>query len=279
LWSARLLSEAPERIRAVHAAYYAAGADVAITASYQASFDGFAKAGLDRAAAAELMRRSVGLACEARDAFWSEPANRVGRVRPLVAASIGSYGAYLADGSEYRGNYGVPRKVLKTFHRPRLEVLAGDAGVDVLAVETIPSAMEAEVVAELLREYPGVPTWMSFCCRDEARIAEGALLRECVAIAESADSVVAIGVNCTAPRFVSGLLREARDVTRKFLVAYPNLGETWDAVTRAWTGEGSEAEIVEMAQEWFGIGARLIGGCCRTGPGLIAGLRSADFRG
>ncbi len=128
LWSARILLEDPDLIRQVHYDYLVAGADVITTASYQATFEGFARRGLDHEQAAELMRLSVRLALEARDAFWAEPANRAGRVRPLVAASVGPYGAYLADGSEYRGDYGLSVAELMDFHRPRMAVLAAMRG-------------------------------------------------------------------------------------------------------------------------------------------------------
>src|SRR5579884_482415 len=166
LWSAKVLIEAPEMIKVVHAAYFAAGADCAITASYQATFQGFARRGLSEAEAADLMRLSVRLAVEARDEFWADPANRAGRPRPLVAASIGPYGAYLADGSEYRGDYGLSEEELCAFHRPRLAMLAS-SGADLLACETIPCLEEALALAELLSELPEAGAWISLSCRDE----------------------------------------------------------------------------------------------------------------
>jgi homocysteine S-methyltransferase len=272
LWSAKLLIEAPALIRQVHADYFAAGADLAITASYQASFEGFAGRGLSQAQAAELMMLAVRLAVEARDAFWAEPANRVGRLRPLVAASVGPYGAVLHDGSEYRGDYGLSEAGLAAFHRPRLAVLAA-AGADLLACETIPALSEARVLAELLREFPQQAAWLSFSARDEVRISDGTALDACVRALEASPQLVALGVNCTAPEHIAALVRAARSATSKPIIVYPNSGETWQAHAGSWRGEASCADFAAQAASWYAAGAQLIGGCCRTTPAHIAALR------
>ncbi len=265
LWSAKLLLEAPELIRQVHTDYFVAGADVAITASYQASFAGFARRGLAADEAAALMRLSVQLACEARDQFWADPANRAGRVRPLVAASVGSYGAYLADGSEYRGDYGLTAAELMDFHRPRMAVLAA-AGADLLACETIPVQLEGEALVQLLGEFPDAAAWLSFSCCDEAHVCHGEPFTECVALANQSAQIVAVGINCTPPRFVEPLLHRARGVTEKPLLVYPNSGEGWDGEAKCWLPGTGVTEFGEPAQLWHAAGARLIGGCCRTSP-------------
>jgi homocysteine S-methyltransferase len=275
LWSARVLFDQPELIRQVHYDYFLSGADVATTASYQATFPGFARRGLSHTQAAELMVLSVRLAQEARERFWSEPAHRIGRVRPLVAASIGCYGAYLHNGAEYRGDYGLSEDALVDFHRPRLEVLAR-SGADLLACETIPCLVEAKALARLLTDYPEVPAWLSFSCRDDQHVCHGERLRDCVAVAEDTQNVVAVGVNCTPPRFVCGLLRLVAGRTRKLLLAYPNSGEAWDAGARCWhDAPGETADWARLAREWFDAGARLIGGCCRTTPQVIAQVSAA----
>lgn len=265
LWSAKILIEQPELIRAVHADYYAAGADVATTASYQATFEGFAKRGFDHAAAAALMKKSVELAREARDAFWAEPDNRIGRSRPLVAASVGPYGAMLADGSEYRGDYSLDEEQLMAFHRPRLQVLV-DAGADLLACETLPCLSEARALARLLPEFPGISAWISFSCRDGEHNSQGERLSDCVAALESFDQVVALGVNCSAPAHISSLLRSARTATKKPLLTYPNSGETYDAVHKCWHGIRDAGQFAEASRGWFQDGAQVLGGCCRTTP-------------
>ena len=206
LWSAKYLVEQPELIRRVHWEYFNAGADVATTATYQATFEGFGRRGFEVAAAANLMRGAVTLAVEARDDFWALPGNRQGRLRPLVAASIGPYGAFLADGSEYRGRYGLNKSELKAFHRPRLEVLA-EAGADLLAFETIPCLDEALALAELLTEFPSLFAWMSFSCQDGSRNCEGQLVAECAAALQPFTQIAALGVNCTRPEHVASLLR------------------------------------------------------------------------
>jgi len=268
LWSAKVLIEAPELIRQVHADYFQAGADCAITASYQASLEGFMRRGLSREAALELIQRSVRLAVEARDAFWQEPAHRTGRPRPLVAASVGPYGAFLADGSEYRGDYGLSEAELMDFHRPRMAALL-EAGADLLACETIPCFSEARALTRLLAEFPNASAWISFSARDEAHLWHGERLAECAAWLNDQPQVVAVGVNCTAPRYLPGLIEAIRTVASKPIVVYPNSGETYDPVQRLWSGVADAETFAIEARRWYASGARLIGGCCRTTPGHI----------
>lgn len=265
LWSARVLMEAPELIRAVHADYFAAGADCATTASYQATFEGFARRGLSTAQAADLMRLSVQLAIEARDAFWAIEANHVGRPRPFVAASIGPYGAFLADGSEYRGNYGLTEDELADFHRPRMAVMAA-SDADMLACETIPCLLEATAILRTLEEFPSMSAWFSFSCRDGAHTSHGELLADCAALLGSHPQVAAVGVNCTAPRFINALVQSARAATDKPILVYPNSGETYDPNSKLWSGVASCKDFAQQAQLWYASGARVIGGCCRTKP-------------
>jgi len=274
LWSARLLIEQPELIRQVHLDYFVAGADVATTASYQASFEAFAGRGIGQTEAADLMRRSVALACEARDAFWADPAHHRGRRRPLVAASGGPDGAMLADGSEYTGYSGVSRQRLAEFHGPRLQVLA-QSGADLLACETIPCLDEALAIAGLLPGLGGLPAWISFACRDGLHTSQGERLAECVAALDDVAQVVAVGVNCTAPAFIPSLVDQARAHTGKPIIVYPNSGEQYDATCKGWHGEGGAQDFADQALRWHGHGARLIGGCCRTGPADIRAIRLA----
>lgn len=265
LWSAKILLEQPDLIRQVHYDYFVAGADCAITASYQATIEGFMRRGLSRETALTLIRRSVELAKEARDQFWSIESHRVGRPYPLVAASVGPYGAFLADGSEYRGHYGLSKTQLMDFHRPRMAALLA-AGPDLLACETIPSRIEAQALVELLREFPQAQAWISFSCRDEAHIWEGDRLRDCVQEVAASPQVIAVGVNCTSPRFIPALIREARQATDKPVLVYPNSGETYDPTKGDWDGRPAYLSFGEQAREWHSAGACLIGGCCRTTP-------------
>ncbi|MFE4213706.1 homocysteine S-methyltransferase [Streptomyces sp. NPDC056844] len=257
LWSARLLSDAPQQIEAAHAAYARAGAQVLITASYQATFEGFARRGIGRAGAAELMAASV------------ESARRAGAVtgRELwVAASVGPYGAMLADGSEYRGRYGLTVRELERFHRPRAEALAG-AGPDVLALETVPDIDEAEALLRAV-EGLGVPVWLSYSVEGD-RTRAGQPLEEAFALVSGVDQVMAVGVNCCDPAD-AGRAVERAAATGKPVVVYPNSGEEWDAGGRGWTGKG--AFEPGRVREWQRAGARLVGGCCRVGPSDIAAL-------
>ncbi|HEX4787185.1 MAG TPA: homocysteine S-methyltransferase [Actinospica sp.] len=274
LWSARLLDDDPAAIIAAHAAYYAAGAQVVITSSYQASFQGFATRGVDQARAAQLLRRSVELARAAELAAAEQDAREGAEPLPRwVAASVGPYGAVLADGSEYRGRYGLSVAELEHFHAPRLETLMG-ALPDVLALETIPDTDEARALMNIVRG-SGVPCWLSFSAVGACTRA-GQALTNAFAMAAEVDEVIAVGVNCCSPQDVRAAVEIAGAVTGKPVVVYPNSGEVWDAGARAWR-ESSTFDPGRV-RTWIEAGARLVGGCCRVGPEAI-GLVAAAVRG
>jgi homocysteine S-methyltransferase len=268
LWSARILLDAPQEIYAVHMDYFRAGADCGTTASYQATIPGLVAAGLTQQESLEVIRRSVQIAVEARDDFWRNPANRRGRAHPFIAASIGPYGAFLADGSEYRGDYRLSENELVEFHRERMSELVL-AGADILACETIPNLVEARALAQLLREFAYISAWFTFTARDESHISHGEPIVECARWLEKHPQVVAIGVNCTSPRYVTGLIDNLRTATNKPIVVYPNSGETYDARKRKWLDETACDAFGERTREWYAHGARIIGGCCRTTPDHI----------
>lgn len=268
LWSARLLLERPLEVRAAHADFFAAGARVAITASYQVSETGFAAAGRDRGDVEIALRRSVELAREAaEEAQAGGPDGASGGGR-FVAASVGPYGASLADGSEYRGDYGRSVAQLRRWHRPRLEALAA-AGPDVLALETVPCLAEAEaLLAEL--DGLGVPAWLSMTA-DGDRTRLGEPLTEAYAMAADVPSVVAVGANCYDPAQTGAVLAAAAaGAPGVAAIAYPNSGERWDAPTRRWIGAPTIG--ADAASAWVAQGARLVGGCCRVTPALIAAM-------
>jgi homocysteine S-methyltransferase len=251
LWSARLLRDGPSEIEAVHRAYFEAGADVAISASYQATFEGFAAAGIGRHETARLLRLSVELAQRARDA-----------VRPdgIVAASVGPYAVVLADRSEYTGDYrGASDERIAAVQRPRIAALL-EAAPDVLAVETIPSIQEVGVLLELLGELEAIEAWMTFCCRDGERLSDGTPIEEAVRLAAGSRRLVALGVNCTAPQYIDSLLERMREHTELPLLAYPN---------------GVAPFPAGAVAGWRERGAVGIGGCCGTGPRTIASIAAA----
>lgn len=272
LWSARVLLEAPAAIEAVHRAYFAAGARVATTASYQATIPGFAAAGLDRAAALAAIRTSVELARSARAAHRESSAPADDDL--LVAGSVGPYGAMLADGSEYRGDYDPGEAVLREIHGPRMDALL-EAGADLLALETIPTVREAEVLVRLVEER-GARAWLSYQCRDGATTAAGEPIETAVAVATGTAGIVAVGLNCTAPRHVPSLLARAATATSVPLIAYPNGGDTWDATARRWTAADTDGSFdPAVVAGWGDAGAAWLGGCCGTGPADIASLAAA----
>ena len=265
LWSAKILAENPEVIKQVHYDYFNSGADCAITSSYQATVEGFTKRGFSDLEARELIKKSVEIALEARNEFWEDLNNKENRPYPLVAASIGPYGAYLADGSEYRGDYKVTEKELMDFHRERIKILV-QSGADILACETIPSFMEAKVIAKLLEEFKDVYCWISFSCKNNSQISDGTLISDCAKLLDSYEQVAAIGLNCTAPKYVSSLINEIKNNTKKPIVVYPNSGEEYHADLKVWSGHSEGKCYGSDAKVWYGNGASLIGGCCRTTP-------------
>ncbi len=299
LWSARVLLEDPSAVERVHRAFLDAGADCIATATYQATFQGLAARGLEASEGERLLRGAVELAVRARDGYRAKSrpprperlrrhansdhpgaesgpsrASR-GRPRPLVAASVGPYGAYLADGSEYRGDYGIGRTALIDFHRRRWEVLVR-SGADVLLCETIPTLVEARALAALAREDAApAPVWFGFTCRDESHLSDGTPVEEVAAWAEACDVVAAVGVNCTAPRFLPALIGALADGTGKPILAYPNAGGEWDAAAKRWGRAGENAEWGSACRAWIAAGAAAVGGCCRVGPDDIRAMRAA----
>lgn len=273
LWSARVLLEQPELIRAVHLDYFNAGADIAITASYQATVEGFARRGLTREQSLDLIKKSVQLAQEARDEFWAKAENRENRVRPLVAGSVGPYGAFLADGSEYRGDYNLSEDELIAFHRPRIEALIA-SGADLLACETIPCLIEARALIRLLSEFPNTFAWFCFSAKDGEHISNGERIADVAAFLDKQPQAIAIGINCTSPLHIPSLIREIKANTNKPIIVYPNSGEYYSAVTNTWHGETSCDKFGLQSKEWYANGARLIGGCCRTTPGHIREVKN-----
>lgn len=285
LWSAKILLEDPAAIEAVHASYLRAGADCVITATYQATFQGLAARGVTRSRAEAVFRDAVDLAVRARDRFWAEGANHrwpagatapqsTARTRPLVAASIGPYGALLADGSEYHGNYGIGAAALADFHRPRLRLLA-DTPADMLACETIPSFTEARALAALVEDSTDKPAWFTFTCREDAHLSDGTPITEVAAWADEAAGVQAVGVNCTPARLLPPIIRALAAATSKPVVAYPNGGGEWHADTKSWGRPDDEPDWAEACRSWIGAGAVAAGGCCRVGPEAIRAMRAA----
>lgn len=271
LWTAGLLADRPEAIQKAHLAYLQAGARCLITASYQATIQGFRFRGLDHEAAEKRLLRTVDLARAAIREFFS---GEVTDSEPLVAASIGPYGAFLADGSEYTGDYGISAGELEEFHRPRLEVLDASPA-DFFAVETIPSFPEAAALSRLL-ENTRKSAWVSFSCRDGRHLHDGTPIEECLRLLAGHPRVFAVGVNCTAPRHISELVRRIRgaDPTLR-IVIYPNSGEIYHAETKTWSHSSDLAFLEQMVEEWLNLGADIIGGCCRLGPSAIRTIARA----
>lgn len=291
LWSSKVLIDNPEAIKRVHISYLAAGADIIESSGYQATVAGFKAHGYGTEEALELVKLSVRLAVQARNEFVEAKASGALTLRgitlgeetkdgiryfsegalpkPLVAASVGPYGAFLADGSEYRGDYGVQTEFLEVFHIPRMALFA-EENPDILACETVPSYDEAIAIARVLCDpftTKSIPSWISFSCKDEHHISSGDTIIKCAEMIDKVRPVTGIGINCTAPEYVESLIKDIRSVTNKPIIIYPNLGETYDAVTKTWSGGAST--FLDYVPIWREAGANIIGGCCRTTPEVI----------
>ncbi|KAF1843752.1 Homocysteine S-methyltransferase [Cucurbitaria berberidis CBS 394.84] len=282
LWSADILIKTPSLIKQTHLDYYRAGANIAITASYQASIAGLTKhLDLDEKEARTVISKSVKLAQDARDEYVTETLTALSKEAKdkmlLVAGSVGPYGAFLADGSEYRGDYTLPNHEMKAFHRGRLQALV-DANVDVLAFETMPSKGEIEALLDLLiTEFPNAEAWFSFTLRDSAHISDGTPLSEIVSILRGTNQVVAVGFNCISDDLALDALKDLSPLVEGVaLIVYPNSGEQWNAQAREWEGQRTEGATLEQKTvEWWNAGAKMIGGCCRTTPEDIAVMGKA----
>lgn len=269
LWSAKVLIENPELIYQVHLDYFNAGAQCAITASYQATPQGFARRGLDESQSLALIAQSVHLAQLARTDYLAQHPQQLPL---LVAGSVGPYGAYLADGSEYRGDYHLPQAEMIAFHRPRITALA-NAGVDLLACETLPSFAELQALLALLEEFPALGGWFSFTLRDSQHLSDGTPLAVVMAELNGNSQVLAVGVNCIALENVTPALQQLAALSDKPLLVYPNSGEHYDAVSKTWHSCGNQQhQLVNQLSDWQHAGARLIGGCCRTTPADIQAI-------
>ncbi len=274
LWSARVLLEDSEAIAVVHRNFLEMGADCIGTATYQASFEGLRARGLSDSEATGFFQRAVDIAVQSRDEFWGDPTNRIDRLKPLVAASLGPYGAFLADGSEYQGDYGLSAAAIHAFHEDRWRVIL-ESKADVTAWETIPSRLEAQVLGELLSEARGVHAWVSFSCRDGERLCDGTPVSEVVRELDDIPNLVAVGINCTAPEYITSLLCRMRTATDKPLFVYPNRGGRYDAEAKVWEAPPVDIPWRKLISEWRENGVFGVGGCCRVGSAEIRMIRHA----
>jgi homocysteine S-methyltransferase len=268
LWSAHLLESNPEAIVLAHLAFLEAGARCIITSSYQATLPGFMALGFDQTSAIALILRSVQLAEEARRRFLLLHPDQP---KPLIAASIGPYGAYLANGSEYHGNYGVSDQVLIDFHEPRIKLLDSSTA-DIFACETIPGFQEANVLATILKS-SSKAAWISFSCKDGKHTCDGTPIENCAALFTHHPTVFAIGVNCTSPEHISELIQRIKTTSgEKKVVVYPNSGAVYHPENKTWSGLSESSSCERLVKEWMDKGADMIGGCCGVGPEQIMAM-------
>ena len=263
LWTASVLRNQPQLVRQVHYDYFKAGADCGITCSYQATIPGLVEAGCSEEEAEELIIRSVTLLKEARDQWWNEEGRKSGRPYPLCLASVGPYGAYLADGSEYTGNYSMDHDRLWNFHYRRMELLQ-QAGADILLIETQPALTEALVASEIA-ESLNADYWVSFTCLNGTHTCANDSVRECAQIlSEDHPHLKMIGVNCTKPEYIVSLIGELKKGTDVPIGVYPNSGEIYDPVSKIWTSAETGMDFGSYAFSYMTAGADAAGGCCTT---------------
>ncbi|WP_019777086.1 homocysteine S-methyltransferase [Streptococcus sobrinus] len=281
LWSAKYLLENPRAIQDIHETYLRAGSDIVTTSSYQATLPGLEDYGLSDNQARDVIASTVKIAKAARDQLWSEltETEKGQRPYPLISGDVGPYAAYLADGSEYTGDYGsISKEELKAFHRPRLAILQ-EQGVDLLALETIPNFLEAQALVQLLaEEFPQVEAYISFTSQDGQSISDGTPIKEVAQLVDASSQILAIGLNCSSPNLYPNFLTELRKYTDKPLVTYPNSGEVYDGASQTWTKDPDHSHsLLENTLTWQKLGAKLVGGCCRTRPSdikvLVQGIR------
>ena len=283
LWSAKYLLEEPSIIQDIHETYIAAGADLVTTSSYQATLPGLQEAGLSEAEARAIIAQTVALAKDARDKAWQSLSEdeKSKRPYPLISGDVGPYAAYLANGSEYTGDYGkISKEELKDFHRPRIAILLKQ-GVDLLALETIPNALEAAALVELLaEEFPQVEAYISFTIQESSSISDGTSLEAMVELVDTSKQILALGINCSSPLLFDTALEKLASLTNKYLVTYPNSGEVYDGQTQTWKPKDVTAKnLREHSQAWHEqFQVKILGGCCRTRPNDIKALYQT-FRG
>jgi homocysteine S-methyltransferase len=275
LWSGEVLRTSPEKVLAVHRSYLEAGADCLLTASYQLSAMGFREIGLTADDARKAIHQSIALAERASREYAQSEINSGRKPRPIwIAGSLGAYGAALHNGAEFHGNYNIGHADLVAFQAERIEAMR-ETNADFLAFETIPSVPEAEAILEALVHFPDLAAYISFTCRDDGHTGHGEPIEDCARLFDTASNIIAIGINCTAPRYILPLLRKIRAVSRKRIAVYPNSGETWVAETRSWTGSSDPESFSALALAWRTAGADWIGGCCRTSPQHIRAVAQA----
>lgn len=276
LWSGEVLRTHPEKVLAVHRSYLDAGADCLITASYQVSAMGFREIGLNGDEARAAIQQSVALGEEARREYMQAELAAGREPRPIwIAGSLGAYGAALHNGAEFHGRYNVSHSELVAFHAARIDAMR-ETAADFVAFETIPSLAEAEAILESLERFPDLAAYISFTCRDDGHTGHGEPIEECARLLDTRRQIIAIGINCTAPRHILPLIHRIRAVSAKRIAVYPNSGEDWVAETRSWAGTSDPHSFGALAETWRRAGADWIGGCCRTGPEHIRAIAQAS---
>lgn len=268
LWTAIALVDQLSKVYHAHEDYFNAGAELVITDTYQANVQAFEEAGYSKKDAEKFVKDAVKIAKKTRDDFEKKTGKH-----NYVAGTIGSYGAYLANGNEYRGDYELSENEYLDFHLPRLNLVLEEEP-DLLALETQPKLDEPVAVLKWLKGHdPQMLVYVSFTLKDTKHISDGTTIAEAVTKINKYDQVFAIGINCVSPSLVQDALIELGRYTEKPLVVYPNLGASYDPKIKQWRKFNQKFDFNVLTKKWYEIGARLIGGCCTTGPREIKQIR------
>lgn len=261
LWTASALIDQEEKVYHAHLNYFKAGANIVITDTYQANLPAFEKAGYSQKQAEEFIKKAVRIAKQARDDY-----ERQTEIHNYVAGTVGPYGAYLADGNEYRGDYELSPQEYLDFHLPRLRLILAEKP-DLIALETQPKLTETQVLLDWLTQHvPEVPVYVSFTLKDKTTISDGTSLAHAAQVVDKYKQVVGIGINCVAPNLVTPALELLSKNTIKPLVVYPNQGASYNPEIKEWEEVKEHFDFSKLTKTWYEKGARLIGGCCTTGP-------------
>ncbi|XP_053686988.1 serine/threonine-protein kinase sel-5 isoform X2 [Sabethes cyaneus] len=286
LWSSRFNATNPNAVIETHLDFLRAGSDCILTNTYQASIEGYMDyLDMNEEDSLKLIKSTVELAKLARSRYLAEKVENKSHKIPWVVGSIGPYGAHLHDGSEYTGSYAdsVPLARIQKWHRPRINAIL-EAGVDALAIETIPCRGEADALLELMTtEHPTVRFWIAFQCKDGVSTAHGENFADtAIGVWNKArlmknHNLLAVGINCVHPKYTLQLLQAVHDLgtadeEKIPLIVYPNSGEIWDA-SGSWTGEENCVPLETYVPQWIELGVKFIGGCCRTNARDIKRLK------
>jgi 5-methyltetrahydrofolate--homocysteine methyltransferase len=249
--------ERPEEVRAVAAAYVAAGADIVLTCTFGGTRMKLAKVGL--AGQVETVNRR-----------GAELSREAAAGKALVYASVGPTGEFLEPVGD------VPESAMTAAFAEQVRALAA-GGADGICIETFADLGEARCALRAVREVSALPAVVSMTFdRGPAGYATMMGVRPAEAAAElSAAGADAVGANCGAGlEQMVEIVRLMAPATGLPLWAKANAGLP-ELLGGRTVYRQSPADFAARAGELRAAGARIVGGCCGTTPEHIQALKSA----